>query len=273
MRRLLITLLFPLLFVISCGESTTGTGNIEDSAHADNLNSSDDTDDAVNFEMDSNNDSNDKDNIDNGNTGDSGNSGDTGNTGDTATEDKYCIKSCSTAADCATNENSLSDENNWQCINGGCKYLGCVNDNECKELYGGSGQNYLCDKDGPYGNGQCVLACSSTSDCDLSGAGSTEHAYDSDNYECKNGYCKYTGCNNDSECATSMMSEDFACLFWEEFNVKLCMLKCSTADDCGNDAIPAEGYNCIDSKCINKTCSDAAWCKEVYGEEFGCHSK
>ncbi len=181
------------------------------------------------------------------------------------------MKSCSTAADCASNENALMDENNWKCKNGGCHYTGCTGDAECEEVYARTQKTYKCDKDSPYGVAQCVLACSTATDCDPYGTGSTENAYDFDNYKCESGYCRYIGCKNDSECEATMMDDSYACQDTEMSEIKTCQIKCSTADDCANAAYSAEAYKCEGSRCILKNCSEMDWCSDVYGEDFGCY--
>jgi hypothetical protein len=40
-----------------------------------------------------------------------------------------------------------------------------------------------------------MMACGDPSHCNAGTA-----PYDSDNYECVDGYCRYTGCNSDAEC-------------------------------------------------------------------------
>ena len=58
----------------------------------------------------------------------------------------------------------------------------------------------------PSATDNCVLTCATVADCAMGSA-----AFDSDNYECDAGVCRYRGCNTDGECASSFMDSRYLC--------------------------------------------------------------
>ena len=278
---ILTSILFSIL-LFSCSndsntDNTGDTGNTGNTSDTGNTGNTGNTGDTENTGPDTEDNTDEKDDADvgnTGNTGDSGNTGDTGNTGntgDSGTGDKYCMKTCTTTADCKHDDSPLTDGNNFECKNGGCLYLGCVSDQECDEVWGGAEIKYKCDKNSSYVVAQCVPVCTTDADCNFYETGSTETAYDLDNYECKSGMCRYLGCLNDDECSPTMMDDSYACQDTEFTNIKTCQIKCSSADDCANEVYPAETYTCESNRCILKNCSETDWCEDVYGEDFGCY--
>jgi hypothetical protein len=103
-----------------------------------------------------------------------------------------CVLGCTVAADCDIGGGIAYDADNYECLDGGCRYTGCNGDAECQAL-----GNYVC-RDVGTGTSYCQIACVTPADCDL-GAGA---AYDADNYSCDDGTCRYLGCHNDEECAS-----------------------------------------------------------------------
>ena len=102
----------------------------------------------------------------------------------------YCAMGCSTVSDCDMGS-APYDADNYDCVSGACIYSGCNSNAECSSVFG---QDYVC-AELPHGIDYCVMGCSTMVDCDLGLS-----AYDSDNYECIDGGCVYSGCNTDQEC-------------------------------------------------------------------------
>jgi hypothetical protein len=101
----------------------------------------------------------------------------------------YCTLACTGPADCSF-DSAPYDSDNYDCRNNVCVYTGCNSDAECQAL-----GNYLCRASAGSAMPVCLSPCTTTSDCNLGSA-----PYDSDNYECENDVCVYTGCNSDAEC-------------------------------------------------------------------------
>lgn len=112
---------------------------------------------------------------------------------------KTCVKKCSAPADCAVAGSAAYDADNWACEGGGCRWTGCNSDSECTSLGA-----YVCRDMGGLKN--CVKSCTAPSDCATMSA-----AFDADNYACESGVCRYTGCNTDAECKSSLMKTNYAC--------------------------------------------------------------
>jgi hypothetical protein len=51
-----------------------------------------------------------------------------------------------------------------------------------------------------------VHGCQTAADCKTDSG-----AYDADNYACDSGKCRYLGCANDAECATTFGSPSYVC--------------------------------------------------------------
>jgi hypothetical protein len=109
----------------------------------------------------------------------------------------YCTTSCEVESDCyppANPEYSMY----YDCVEGGCLYTGCINDQECEGTQG-AGVPVVCastNGDVP----RCVRACTTPADCDQGFATS-----DADNHACENNVCVYLGCNSGEECAAVLV--------------------------------------------------------------------
>jgi hypothetical protein len=105
-----------------------------------------------------------------------------------------CIETCSSVSDC-TKQDSLNDDDNYECDAGFCRFLGCNNDQECIDS---RGEDFVCVSASEHPTSDvsvCANACSSVSDC-----GSPADLYGEDNYECLDGGCVWRGCNSSEEC-------------------------------------------------------------------------
>lgn len=123
-----------------------------------------------------------------------------------------CVDTCTTAAECGSGTAAF-DADNYECVSGACEYRGCRDDAECAATF--SSSRYVCRRASlpdtgipiPTAERNCVLGCTSASDCATSGG-----AFDADNYTCNGeGACVYTGCNDDAECRASFMAERYVC--------------------------------------------------------------
>jgi hypothetical protein len=92
------------------------------------------------------------------------------------------------------------DENNFECTDGMCNYLGCISTMECVLTYGDS---YVCNDVHHTGVPQCFNKCDESGDVTSCIEDHDNPALDSDNYDCVLQTCFYTGCNSDDECGDS----------------------------------------------------------------------
>ena len=113
-----------------------------------------------------------------------------------------CLTTCTSVDDCYTEDSPPQyDADNYQCDDGVCVYTGCISDWECEQ----SG-DYSCVYYEVTDTMLCQYACENVADCDLG----TE-AFDSDNYDCVDGACLWTGCNTTEEC-TMTYSAEYECI-------------------------------------------------------------
>lgn len=59
--------------------------------------------------------------------------------GDAFARDAYCYAPCQVATDCA-GEPPLFDAENYECLNGACRWVGCLSDDECGPI----GAGFMC---------------------------------------------------------------------------------------------------------------------------------
>lgn len=196
------------------------------------------------------------------------------NPGGEETGSKKCRTSCESAADCVVGgANAFTDEDNYECRNGDCIYKGCLNDAECDAVYGAiPNKTYKCNPEGSYGTAECAQTCSTVGDCSAyrdAYGDTTEYPYDNDNYECRNGFCVYTGCNSDAEC--EKISSEYVqmkCVQPDYYQngIRICSTYCLDDSDCGE----AGRYECVNYQCVAKDCPDTEWCRANFGENFTC---
>lgn len=114
-----------------------------------------------------------------------------------------CVPACDVAGDCALVGGGAYDADNYRCTGGACEWTGCNSTAECNELPGGP---YVCARSEGAAFDSCLYACAMPADCDQG----TPLA-SADNYECVDGACRWTGCNDSSECTGAFMSPDYVC--------------------------------------------------------------
>ena len=173
-----------------------------------------------------------------------------------------CLTQCEVPADCDLygGQYTAYDANHYTCSDGGCVWLGCNSDAECAELQPG----YRCHPLPFTDLKSCVPGCTATSDCSLAAAGTL---YDTDNYECSDGACVFTGCNTDGECQETQ-GATFVCVDPFDIGQKSCYQSCSTSNDCGTPAsgpaYDADNYQCDDELCLYSGCLNDTECSETF---------
>jgi hypothetical protein len=123
-----------------------------------------------------------------------------------------CVTSCSVAADCPPvfPTDALHDEDNYECVDGACKWAGCQDSAECQEVY--ERDDYACATypgtdivigiDVDY----CYQTCETAADCAVE-----PPLDDVDNFACTEGLCIHLGCNSTEECVEAAMSDEYVC--------------------------------------------------------------
>lgn len=173
----------------------------------------------------------------------------------------FCRITCDTVASCVQ-PSPAYDEDNYRCTDNLCEYTGCRSDDECQAVFMSSA--WLCRDLG--GLPTCQQACASTSDC-----GQGTAAFDADNYTCDDGVCRYVGCSNDSECASTFMDDRYVCrdVLPPDTGLPLpiarmnCVRSCATSAECASPsaAYDADNYACDDGACRYIGCHDDGECR------------
>lgn len=118
----------------------------------------------------------------------------------------------------------------------------------------------------------CLKRCSDVRDCVLAPGG----LYDLDNYECTSeGFCEWTGCNSDSECAAALNNTRYVCD--QTAVLPSCVLTCNSANDCVSNstamgAFDADNYSCNQQRCSYAGCNSDMECVTSLGAGYRCVS-
>jgi len=184
--------------------------------------------------------------------------------------DDGCSGSCGACSGISTSQAGVCVEG--PCTPPDCAGLECGNDG-C----GGSCGSCADDQDCVDGACQdsplsfCAIKCSQPADCDPGGGG----AYSADNYVCEGGYCEYSGCNTDAECAQTYASDSHGCYAGAGYPIPYCTLKCTQAADCdlgAGGAYTAANYNCDGGYCEYIGCNSDAECAATFNDDkYGCY--
>lgn len=146
-------------------------------------------------------------------TGDSGASesasttgagGDTGGAGGGAPTLPTCQIKCASAFDCAS-PTPATDEDNWDCVDTQCVYLGCLTSQECMETF--QSGNYTCAKLTDASVATCNPTCATPTDC-----ATDSPLTDPDNWTCVDEECVYLGCKSDQECMETYQNGNYFCV-------------------------------------------------------------
>ena len=176
-----------------------------------------------------------------------------------------CQRACTAPADCASGT-ALYDATHYACESGACRWLGCRGDPECAAAFGSS--RYACRT--VSGLSLCVQTCAVAADC------ATSAAFDADNYACDAGACRYLGCNDDAECASTFTSDRYVCrdVLPPDTGLPIptaarnCVLGCAGASDCSSRtaAFDADNYTCVAAvgACRYTGCNTDAECASTF---------
>jgi hypothetical protein len=163
-----------------------------------------------------------------------------------------CQRACDTPSDCARTT-ADTDADNWDCIGGGCRYIGCSSDAECAS--GRCTPSELgADVD------LCHSACATTADCgDV--VGSTGRL------ECVGGLCQFTGCTDDAFCEQHAWPGS-RCIAVPD-GVRQCRMPCATSSDC--DVLASQlPQACEEGFCLGARCESDAECPMAFGSAYAC---
>lgn len=167
----------------------------------------------------------------------------TGTTGDTEgpMPIAQCVEDCQQPSDCAIMDPAFNADN-WECVGGACKWLGCSGNNECNP-------GFVCHDPG-IGIASCVADCAAPSDCSQNFG-----PFITSNYVCDAGACVYLGCMDDGECAA--VGSGFVCSS-ATWPVPTCVPPCFDASEC-TSPMPAydfDNWSCIEGGCVWLGCKD-----------------
>ncbi len=167
----------------------------------------------------------------------------TGTTGDTEGPMPVgqCVDDCQQPTDCAIMDPAFNADN-WECIAGACKWLGCSGNNECNP-------GFVCHDPG-IGIASCVADCEAPSDCSQNFG-----PFITSNYECDAGACVYLGCMDDGECGAVGPGYVCSSATWP---VPTCVPPCFDASEC-TSPMPAydfDNWSCEDGGCVWLGCKD-----------------
>jgi len=117
----------------------------------------------------------------------------------------------------------------------------------------------------------CALTCDVAADC----VPSTSSAIsDADNWECDGGYCVYQGCNSDTECEDTYMSDLYGCQEDGPYGgTPTCTRKCGTVSDCdlGSILYDTDNYDCVGGYCDYTGCTEDVECQEgMMSSDYVC---
>lgn len=169
-----------------------------------------------------------------------------------------CAPACNRDSDCNF-DNGLRSQDNYRCVNLTCEYQGCTSDNECATALNDS--SYGCAPFNPGGMPSCVKRCSTVNDCTMA-----SELFGTDNYNCTGGYCRWTGCNSSTECATAYRDTAFVCYRGAGWPFASCVRSCTTRFDCdhGTPSADEDNYDCVSGICEWRGCTDDAECRAAY---------
>ena len=175
-----------------------------------------------------------------------------------------CVRTCGVASDCPkAGANPAFDGNNWDCVSGRCRWLGCLNDGECASFGGVCRLKFLSNADVM----TCAEGCTSTTECV-----ETLESVNLDNWSCVEGGCKYVGCHTDAECAVDFGSG--AKCDPSSSPYPACVRPCMAPADCVGDgasaAQDADNWACRAGLCVFTGCTSDAECGMALGGPAIC---
>jgi hypothetical protein len=178
----------------------------------------------------------------------------------------YCVETCQSPADCVPAQTSaLTDADNYACNAGRCQYKGCNSTAECQAVY--MSNAYVCGTVSGNPLPACYESCNGPADCVI--AGST--LYDTDNWACDGGKCRWTGCNSTAECQGAFMSQGYVCAA-SGAGFDTCWPTCSAPADCAtaSPVFDADNYECTGGRCQWTGCNSTSECAAANGGDWVC---
>ena len=201
----------------------------------------------------------------------------------------HCELVCESASDCPRlfqRTDTAFDADNWVCLDGGCQFLGCTNQQECEtsEYWSTAHEGAAC-VELPGRDAECLPNCTEAADCPFKGiAGAIS---DEDNYVCVLGACIWLGCISDQECYEMSQSSILYGLTYrcEHLPMELhdgseiSFGECVRVCDCDSDCVPSGSYLpthedqdnwvCCDGTCRYLGCHSMQECQDKHGGEYG----
>jgi hypothetical protein len=105
----------------------------------------------------------------------------------------YCRVACTTASDCPFDfANGVTDADNYQCVDGVCRWRGCLSTDECNQDSPGT----ICTVRDFAVEPLCYFTCDDVADCVARHPGT--HA---GNFACDDGACVWQGCTSNADCS------------------------------------------------------------------------
>jgi|GEM_PF-1966914 len=119
----------------------------------------------------------------------------------------------------------------------------------------------------------CTAPCTTVSDCV---ADDPPAGYDTANFTCTGGACRYTGCVSDTDCAVVNSTLGTGTCEPVGAGLDLCVASCSTPSDCtalsGVPAFDADNYLCEGGHCRYQGCNTDSECAQSYMDDsYGCN--
>ena len=182
---------------------------------------------------------------------------------------KTCRVTCAAPAECVPaglDPTGAHSPEHYVCNDGACQYLGCGDDEQCRDSYN---DQYACKP--PTAGGtplRCTVPCLVAADC--ARPPPRPHT-DEDNWSCLDGACLYGGCKSDDECKQGRGS-DWVCRSVTG-GVPTCFQTCDPAaletTPCGgsDSLFDADNHTCDGGLCIYSGCIDDADCRAYHQVE------
>jgi hypothetical protein len=169
-----------------------------------------------------------------------------------------CQIKCAAPFDCAT-PTPATDEDNWDCVDTQCEYLGCNTSEECMETF--QSGNYTCAKLPGNAVATCNPTCAAPFDC-----ATPTPATDEDNWDCVETQCVYLGCNTSEECMETFQSGNYTCAKLAGAAVATCNPTCARSFDCATESplTDVDNWTCVDASCVYLGCLSDQECMETY---------
>ncbi|HTJ80646.1 MAG TPA: hypothetical protein VL400_02950, partial [Polyangiaceae bacterium] len=169
-----------------------------------------------------------------------------------------CHPTCAAPVDCAQPSPAF-DQDNWDCVDTECVYLGCLDTTECQATF--QNNSYVCGTVAGSTVPTCHIGCSGAIEC-----AQPSPAFDEDNWSCVDGGCVYLGCNSAQECQDSLMNPNYDCVTVAGSSVATCQPTCTGAADCAQPsaAYDNDNWDCVEGRCEYLGCQSTDECQQSF---------